>query len=63
MRRSPLLPPSRFVTPTIRFCNPAHPSWPAHIDAVDSRLLAALDWIDRVNGTLYRSIDDLYDGT
>jgi hypothetical protein len=52
----------RFVTPTIRFCNPAYRSWVERAGLAESGLLKTLDWIDRVNAALYRRFDDLYDG-
>jgi hypothetical protein len=52
----------RYVTPTIRFCNPPYRQWLKRIDVDDPNLLNALDWIDRVNAAIFRKFDQEYDG-
>lgn len=52
----------RFLLPTLRFTNRPYRLWLQRIDAYDENLQAQLDWIDRVNGALYRKFDTLYDG-
>jgi hypothetical protein len=61
----PLYQPAdiRFVTPTIRFCNPAYVLWLQRIGAdEDSYLFEALKWVDRVNTAIFRRFDEQYDG-
>jgi len=51
----------RFVTPTIRFCNPPFRLWLQRIEVDDPNLLNALDWIDRVNTAVFRRFDETFD--
>jgi hypothetical protein len=52
----------RFVSPTLRFANRPYKLWLERIDAAESTLFQALDWIDRVNTALFRKFDESYDG-
>lgn len=52
----------RYVTPTIRFCNIPFKLWLTRIQADDKYLTDVLNWIDRVNGALFRKFDESYDG-
>jgi hypothetical protein len=52
----------RFVSPTLRFANKPFRLWLSRIGADDPNLVRALDWIERVNTTLFRKFDEAYDG-
>lgn len=52
----------RYVTPAIRFSNPAYRDWLKRIDAYDENLSGVLDWVERVNYALYRRFDETFDG-
>lgn len=54
----------RFVSPTLRFTNPAYRLWIQRVDLDDEHynLKRTLDWIDRVNHTLFMKFDVAYDG-
>jgi hypothetical protein len=52
----------RFVTPALRFSNPAYRLWLQRIDAYDDTVAATLDWIEKVNSALFRRFDELFDG-
>ena len=51
----------RFVTPTLRFTNKPYRLWLQRIDANDEGLCNLLDWVERVNATLFMKFDDMYD--
>ncbi len=50
----------RYVSPTLRFTNKPFRLWLQHIDAYDEHAHKLLDWVDRVNITLFRQFDSLY---
>lgn len=52
----------RYVTPALRFSNPAFRLWLQRIDAYDEGLGGILDWIERVNAALYRRFDETFSG-
>jgi len=52
----------RFVSPTLRFTNRPFKLWLDRISAADPNLIAALDWIERVNTAVFRKFDETYDG-
>jgi hypothetical protein len=52
----------RYVTPTIRFCNIPFKLWLTRIQADDKYLTDVLNWVDRVNGALFITFDESYDG-
>lgn len=52
----------RYVSPTLRFCNTPYRLWLKRIEADDKYLLDILDWVERVNTTLFRKFDEKYDG-
>lgn len=52
----------RYVSPTLRFANKPFRLWLERIEAADSTLVRALDWIDRVNRAIFRKFDESYDG-
>ncbi|MGH6847693.1 MAG: DUF5677 domain-containing protein [Methylocella sp.] len=52
----------RFVTPTLRFSNKPFRQWLQRIDAYDENLRNVLDWVERVNTSLFRQFDEKYDG-
>ena len=52
----------RYVSPTIKFANGPFRLWLKRIEAEDRYLLEVLDWVDRVNVTLFRKFDEAYDG-
>lgn len=52
----------RFVSPTLLFANSPFKLWLKRIDATDSNLTSALEWIDRVNAAVFRRFDEAYDG-
>lgn len=51
----------RFVSPLLRFTNPAFRLWLERIDAADAGPMQALDWLDKVNVAIYTRFDELYD--
>jgi Family of unknown function (DUF5677) len=52
----------RFVAPTLRFTNTPFRLWLQRIDAYDNGLCELLDWVERVNTTLFMKFDEKYDG-
>jgi hypothetical protein len=52
----------RFVTPTLKFTNRPFRLWVQRIDVYDENISGTLDWIERVNRTLYTKFDQLFDG-
>jgi hypothetical protein len=52
----------RFVSPTLRFCNPPFRLWLQRIDVRDPNLDDALAWIERVNRAVFLRFDQAYDG-
>jgi hypothetical protein len=52
----------RYVSPTLRFCNPPFRLWLKRIEADDKYLMDVLDWVDRVNTALFKKFDEQYDG-
>jgi hypothetical protein len=52
----------RYVSPTLRFCNTPYRLWLKRIEVDDKDLLGVLDWVERVNATLFRKFDEKYDG-
>jgi Family of unknown function (DUF5677) len=52
----------RYVSPTLRFCNPPFKLWLERIEAADENLLEVLKWIERVNTRLFLIFDKNYDG-
>lgn len=51
----------RFVTPLLRFTNPAYRLWLERIEAAGEGPTQALDWIEKVNSAIYTRFDELYD--
>jgi hypothetical protein len=51
----------RFMAPTVKFTNPPFRLWLKRIDALDENLCGVLDWIEKVNTTLFHKFDDLFD--
>lgn len=51
----------RYVTPLLKFTNPAYRMWLARIGADGSVVEDTLDWIERVNSAVYERFDELYD--
>lgn len=52
----------RFVSPTLLFANKPYRLWLRRIDAYDENMRNLLDWIERVNTTLFMQFDKAYDG-
>lgn len=52
----------RFISPTLKFTNEPFRLWLQRIDAYDEGFRGILDWVERVNVTLFRKYDALYDG-
>ncbi len=52
----------RYVTPTLRITNKPFRLWLERIDVYDENLRGVLDWVDRVNTTLFHHFDQKYDG-
>ena len=52
----------RYVTPTLRFTNKPYRLWLQRIDAYNDNLKNLLDWIERINGRLFLSFDEMFDG-
>jgi uncharacterized protein DUF5677 len=52
----------RFVTPTIKFCSLPFRLWLTRIEVDEKYLFEVLNWVDRVNATIYRRFDEEYDG-
>jgi hypothetical protein len=53
----------RFVSPTLRFTNPAYRLWIRRVSIDENdNLKRTLDWIDRVNHALFMKFDAAYDG-
>lgn len=52
----------RFVSPTLRFTNKPYRLWLQRIEAYDEGLGKLLDWVERVNTTLFMKFDENYDG-
>jgi hypothetical protein len=51
----------RYVTPTLRFTNRPFRLWLQRIDAYDDDLGRLLDWVERVNNTLFVKFDEKFD--
>lgn len=51
----------RFLAPTVKFANPPFRLWLERIDALDDNLRGVLDWIEKVNATLFYRFDALFD--
>jgi hypothetical protein len=51
----------RFMAPTVKFANPPFRLWLSRIDALDENLSGVLDWIEKVNTTLFRRFDTMFD--
>lgn len=45
----------------LRFTNPPFRLWLERIDAYDENARGLLDWIEKVNLTLFRKLDELFD--
>lgn len=60
----PFFQPSdiRYVSPLLRFANPAYRLWLQRIDAYDSGLEGILDWIENVNAAVVLRHDETFDG-
>lgn len=60
----PLFQPAdiRYVTPLLRFCNPAYRLWLQRIGAYEDGPAGVLDWIERVNSALFYRFDETFDG-
>jgi hypothetical protein len=52
----------RYVTPALRFSNPAYRLWLQRIDAYSEDLSDVLDWIERVNKALFFRFDETFNG-
>lgn len=52
----------RYVTPTLNFTNKPFRLWLQRIDAYDEDISNLLDWVERMNATLYVHFDEKYDG-
>ncbi len=52
----------RYVSPILQFTNKPFRLWLQRIDSYDEYLRGLLDWVDRVNVTLFKSFDEKYDG-
>lgn len=55
-------PDVRFIMPTLKFTNTPFRLWLQRIDAYDENFRNLLDWVERVNTTLFRVFDQKYDG-
>jgi hypothetical protein len=51
----------RFVTPTLKFTNEPFRFWLKRIDCYDENTRRLLDWIDKMNATLFVKFDSLFD--
>lgn len=51
----------RFVTPTLKFTNTPFRLWLERIDVYDENTRGVLDWIEKVNATLYVKFDAMFD--
>lgn len=51
----------RFVTPTLKFTNTSFRLWLERIDVYDDNTRGVLDWIEKVNATLYVRFDAMFD--
>jgi hypothetical protein len=51
----------RFVTPTLKFTNTPFRLWLERIDVYDENTRGLLDWIDKVNATLFYKFDAMFD--
>lgn len=51
----------RFVSPTLQFTNKAYRAWTQRVEIHDENVEGLLDWIERVNGHLFRRFDQLFD--
>jgi hypothetical protein len=54
-------PDIRFVTPVLQFTNKPFRLWLQRIDAYDDNTRGLLDWIEKVNATLYVKFDQFFD--
>lgn len=50
----------RYVTPTLKFTNKPFRLWLQRIDVYDANVCGVLDWVERVNGALYRQFDEKF---
>jgi hypothetical protein len=51
----------RFMAPTISYTNQPFRLWAQRIELYDDNTHNLLDWIDKVNGTLYSAFDKMFD--
>jgi hypothetical protein len=51
----------RFMAPTVLFTNTPFRLWCERIDVYDKDTKRLLDWIEKVNNTLYRAFDSMFD--
>lgn len=51
----------RFVTPTLKFTNTSFRLWLERIDVYDENMRGVLDWIEKMNSTLYVKFDEMFD--
>jgi Family of unknown function (DUF5677) len=51
----------RFVAPTLKFTNTPFRLWLERIDAYDENTRGLLDWIEKVNATLFHKFDAMFD--
>ena len=52
----------RYVAPTLRFTNQPFKLWLQRIQVDAPYLISVLEWIDKVNATLFHKFDERYDG-
>ena len=52
---------NRFVTPTLKFTNTSFRLWLERIDVYDENMRGVLDWIEKVNATLFVKFDAMFD--
>lgn len=52
----------RFMAPVVNFTIRPFRMWLTRIDAYDDNIKGTMDWIERVNGRLFRTFDDFYVG-
>ena len=51
----------RFLAPTLLFTNPPFHLWAQRIDIYDENTRRLLDWIDKVNATIFERFDTMFD--
>jgi hypothetical protein len=52
----------RYVAPMLRFTNRPYRLWLERIDAYGDNLRQLLDWVERVNASIFRQYDENFDG-